>query len=32
MVVTKETIIMEVLRADNETANIFTEAGMHCLG
>lgn len=32
MVVTKDTIIMEVLRADMRTADIFTEAGMHCLG
>lgn len=32
MVVTKDTVIMDVLRADMRTADIFTEAGMHCLG
>ena len=30
--VTKDTIIMDVLRTDPETAPIFFEIGMHCLG
>lgn len=30
--VTKDTIIMDVLRLDPETAPIFFEIGMHCLG
>lgn len=30
--VTKDTIIMDVLRIDPETAPIFFEIGMHCLG
>lgn len=30
--VTKDTIIMDVLRIDPETAPIFLEIGMHCLG
>ena len=30
--VTKDTIIMDVLRIDPETAPIFFDIGMHCLG
>ena len=30
--VTKDTIIMDVLRIGPETAPIFFEIGMHCLG
>ena len=30
--VTKDTIIMDVLRIDPETVPIFFEIGMHCLG
>jgi len=30
--VTKDTIIMEVLNIDPETAPFFLEIGMHCLG
>ena len=30
--VTKDTIIMDVLRLDPETAPFFLEIGMHCLG
>ena len=32
MVVTKETIIGDVLDYDVETAKFFFEIGMHCLG
>ena len=32
MTVTKETLIMDVLNADIETAEFFFEIGMHCLG
>ena len=32
MVVTKETIIGDVLDFDNGTAKFFFEIGMHCLG
>ncbi len=32
MIVTKDTIIGEVLDADVETAPYFLEIGMHCLG
>ena len=32
MVVTKDSIIGEVLDADIETAQYFFEIGMHCLG
>ncbi|MBP5289500.1 MAG: DUF1858 domain-containing protein [Clostridia bacterium] len=32
MIVTKESIIGEVLDADVETAPYFFEIGMHCLG
>lgn len=32
MVVTKETVIGEVLDYDIETATFFLEIGMHCLG
>ena len=32
MVVTKETIISDVLDYDVETAKFFFEIGMHCLG
>ncbi len=32
MVVTKESIIGDVLDADMETARFFLEIGMHCLG
>ena len=32
MVVTKDSIIGEVLDADIETAQFFFEIGMHCLG
>jgi len=32
MVVTKDSIIGEVLDADIETAKYFFEIGMHCLG
>ena len=32
MVVTKESIIGDVLDADMETAQFFLEIGMHCLG
>ncbi len=30
--VTKDTIIMDVLKLDAETATFFLEIGMHCLG
>ncbi len=30
--VTKDTIIMDVLQLDPETASFFLEIGMHCLG
>lgn len=30
--ITKETIIMDVLRLNPETAQFFLEIGMHCLG
>ena len=30
--ITKDTIIMDVLRLDPETAPFFFEIGMHCLG
>ena len=30
--VTKDTIIMDVLKLDVETAPFFLEIGMHCLG
>ncbi len=32
MVVTKETIIGDILKADITTAKFFLEIGMHCLG
>lgn len=32
MRVTKETIIMDVLKMDQGTAPFFLEIGMHCLG
>ena len=32
MVVTKESVIGDVLDADVETAQFFLEIGMHCLG
>lgn len=32
MVVTKDTIIDEILKADKDTAPYFLEIGMHCLG
>ena len=32
MVVTKETIIGDILKADISTAKFFLEIGMHCLG
>ena len=32
MSVTKDTIIMDVLRMDEGTAKFFFEIGMHCLG
>ena len=32
MVVTKDTIIDEILKADQDTAPYFLEIGMHCLG
>ncbi len=32
MAVTKETIIMDVLKIDKGTAPLFFEIGMHCLG
>jgi len=32
MVVTKDSIIGEILDADVETAKYFFEIGMHCLG
>ena len=32
MVVTKETIIGDILKADITTARFFLEIGMHCLG
>ena len=32
MVVTKETVIGEILDFDIETAQFFLEIGMHCLG
>ena len=32
MVVTKESIIGEILDADETTAEFFFEIGMHCLG
>ena len=31
-VITKDTIIADVLRIDPETAPFFLEIGMHCLG
>lgn len=30
--ITKDTIIMDVLRIDPDTAPFFLEIGMHCLG
>lgn len=30
--ITKDTIILDVLRLDPETAPFFLEIGMHCLG
>lgn len=30
--ITKDTIIMDVLRLDPDTAPFFLEIGMHCLG
>lgn len=30
--ITKDTIIMDVLKIDPETAPFFLEIGMHCLG
>ncbi len=30
--VTKDTIIMDVLKMDMETAQFFFEIGMHCIG
>ncbi len=32
MTVTKDTLIIDVLRADIETAQYFFEIGMHCVG
>ncbi len=32
MVVTKKSVIGEILDADRSTAPYFTEIGMHCLG
>lgn len=32
MKVTKDMIIMDVLKLDVETANFFFEIGMHCIG
>ena len=32
MTVTKETLIIDVLRADMETAQYFFDIGMHCVG
>lgn len=32
MVVTKDTLIGEILDADMETAQYFLDMGMHCLG
>ena len=32
MVITKETVICEVLSHDEGTAKFFLEIGMHCLG
>lgn len=32
MAVTKETIILDVLKIDQGTAPFFLEIGMHCLG
>ena len=32
MFVTVDTIIIEVLRTDMRTADIFAEAGLHCMG
>ena len=32
MVVTKDTFIDEILKADQDTAPYFLEIGMHCLG
>lgn len=32
MIVTKESLIGDVLEADIETAQFFFEIGMHCLG
>ncbi len=32
MSVTKDTIIMDVLRMDEGTAKFFFEIGMHCIG
>lgn len=32
MVVTKESMIGEILREDMQTARYFIEMGMHCLG
>ncbi len=32
MIITKQTIIGDILDADNTTAPYFLEIGMHCLG
>ena len=32
MTVTKDTLIIDVLRADMETAQYFFDIGMHCVG
>ena len=32
MTVTKDTLIIDVLRADIETAQFFFDIGMHCVG
>lgn len=32
MTITKDTLIGEILKADNTTAFYFLEMGMHCLG
>ncbi len=32
MIITKDSLIGEVLEADNTTAKYFLEMGMHCLG
>ncbi len=32
MIVTKDTVIGEVMAADSSTAQFFMEIGMHCLG